>query len=324
MKRITAILCLGLLAIVPLRAELTGVIRIAGNPELADRVTYWANAFQQQHPGVRVETHLTGSDTGMAALDTGKADLALLGRSPTLIEIQAFEWIFHYKPTQVDVLTGSLDRPGRSPALVVFGHRDNPLRSLTLAQLEAIFGTEHRRSSSNLRTWGELGLTGEWANHAITLYAPDAMSGTGRFFRSVALGDSRMMNWEALTEFADSSKPDRPHDAARQILTALGKDRYGLAVASLGSADDRVRPLALAADVGSAPVFATRDTLVARKYLLTRAVTACCNRAPGAPLDPVVHEFLRFVLSPDGQQDRGDGYLPLATADAARERARLE
>ena len=322
MRLFAAFLYLGLCAAPPLHAELTGVIRIAGNPELASRVTYWTNGFQRQHPAVRVKAHLTGSDTGMAALYTGKADLALLGRSPTPIEIQAFEWVYRYQPTQIEVLTGSLDHPGRSPALVVFVHRDNPLRSLTLTQLEAIFGTEHRRSPENLRRWGQLGLTGDWAEHPINLYAPDAMSGTGRFFRYAVLGDSRMMNWEVLKEFTDSSQ--RPHNAGTQIVAALAADRYGLAVANLGYSDDRVRPLALAVDAGSAPVSATRDTLVTREYPLTRVVTALCNCAPGAPLDPLVREFLRFILSPGGQQDHADGYLPLAAADAARQRAKLE
>jgi phosphate transport system substrate-binding protein len=310
MKPVAALVCLSLVAALPLHAELTGVIRIAGNPELASRVSYWAEAFRRQYPAVRVETHLTGSDTGMAALYTGKADVALLGRSPTPIEIQAFEWIFRYKPTQVQVLTGGLDHPGRSPALVVFVHRDNPLCSLTLAQLEAVFGTEHRRSAGNLRTWGDLGLGGEWADRPITLYAPDAMSGTGRFFRHAVLGDSRMMNWEALTEFTDSADARTPHDASRQIIAALAGDRYGIAVTNLGFPDDRVKPLPLAIDAATAPVPATRDTVLAREYPLTRAVTACCNWPPGVPPDLAVSEFLRFVLSEEGQQDQGDGYLP--------------
>lgn len=218
MKTLALSLCGLLLAGLPLHAESTGVLRIAGNPELATRVAFWADAFHRQHPGVRVETHLTGSDTGMAALYTGKADIALLGRDPTLVEIQAFEWIYHYKPTQQKILTGSLDRPGRSPALVVFVHRDNPLRSLTLAQLEAVFGTEHKRSAGNIRTWGQLGLTGEWADRPISLYAPDAMSGTGRFFRHAVLGDSRMMNWAALTEFTDGTD----HDAGKKDHRGAG------------------------------------------------------------------------------------------------------
>ena len=298
-----------------------GVLHVAGNPEMSGVFARWSEAFQKSHPGVRVETHLTGSDTGMAMLYTGKADLALLGRSPTLSEIQAFEWIFRYKPAQVEILTGSLDQAGKSPALVLFVHRDNPLASLTLAQLDAIFGTEHRLAPTDIRTWGQLGLIGEWADKPIRLYAPDAMSGTGRFFRHVVLSDSRMMNWAQLTEFSDTGVPRAAtHDAGRQIIAALAQDRYGLAVASLGFGNAQVRPLA----VETVP--ATRDTLVTRQYPLTCAVSACFNRKPGTPADLLVLEFLRYILSREGQREvtPGDGYLPLTAALAAEQARRLE
>ncbi|MDB6113508.1 MAG: Phosphate transport system substrate-binding protein [Lacunisphaera sp.] len=297
------------------------VLRLAGNPEMSGVVARWSAEFQKEHPAVRVETHLSGSDTGMAALYTGRADLALLGRAPTASEIQAFEWIFHYKPAQMEIMAGSLDRAGKSPALVLFVHRDNPMANLTLAQLDAIFGTEHRFAPADLRTWGQLGLTGEWADKPIHLYAPDAMSGTGRFFRHVVLNDSRMMNWAQLTEFNDSAIPRKAtHDAGRQILAALAADRYGLAVASLDFAGAGVKAIALES------VSATRETVLSRQYPLTRAVLACYNRKPGMPADPLVDEFLRFILSREAQQTVASetGYLPLASNLAAEQLRRLE
>jgi phosphate transport system substrate-binding protein len=315
----------GLLLLLPFAAALTaaepapglsGVLRVAGNPETAAVVARWADAFHRQHPGVRIETHLTGSDTGMAALYTGEADLTLLGRAPTPSEIQAFEWIFHYKPAQVEIMTGSLDRAGRSPAPVLFVHRDNPLAQLSLAQLDAIFGTEHRRAPADIRTWGQLGLTGEWADKPLHLYAPDAMSGTGRFFRHVVLNDSRMMNWAQLREFSDTDVPRAAtHDAGRQILAALAADRYGLAVASLGFAQEGIRSVPLDG------ITATRESLIARQYPLTRAVLACFNRKAGAPADPLVAAFLRYILGSEGQQEisRAGAYLPLAPERAAEQ-----
>ena len=300
--------------------NLSGVLRVAGNPEMTALVERWSAAFRETHPAVRIETHLTGSDTGLAALYTGKANLALLGRTPTLSEIQAFEWVFHYKPVQVEIMTGSLDHAGRSPALIIFVHRENPLARLTLAQLEAIFGTEHRLSPANIRTWGQLGLTGEWADRAIHLYAPDAMSGTGRFFRHVVLNDSRMMNWVQLMEFTDTAVPlKRTHDAGQRIIAALAQDRSGLAVASLDFATGQVRALTVS-------VAATRETVMSREYPLSRAAIACYNRQPGAAPDPLVGEFLRFVLSPDGQRAVADeqGYLPLTTALAAEQARKLD
>jgi len=318
--RRAAIFCLFSLA-ATLGVAADGVLRVAGNPEMAAVVARWSAAFQQQHPGVRIETHFTGSDTGMAALYTGKTDLALIGRAPTPNEIQGFEWIFHYKPAQVEIMTGSLDRPGQSPAPVLFVHRDNPLDGLTLAQLDALFGTEHRLAPADIRTWGQLGLTGEWADKPVHLYAPDAMSGTGRFFRHVVLNDSRMMNWAQLTEFSDTDVPRAAtHDAGRQVLAALAADRYGLAVASLGFSPKNVRPLALDG------IAATRDSLVARRYPLTRTVTACFNRKPEAAVDPLVAGFLRYILSPAGQQEiaAASAYLPLTAELAADQTRRLD
>ncbi len=296
--------------------ELSGLLRVAGNPETAVVVSHWAEAFQRIHPQVKIETHLTGSDTGMAALYTGKADLALLGRAPTPSEIQAFEWIFHYQPAQVEVLTGSVDQAGKSPALVLFVQRDNPLAQLSLAQLDAVFGTEHRLAPADIRTWGQLGLTGEWTDKPIRLYGPDAMSGTGRFFRHVVLDDSRMMNWTQLTEFNDTGTPwQATNDAGRQIVAALAKDRHGLAVASLGFATPQVRALAIGG------VTANRDTIHTRRYPLSRAVLACFNRKPSAAVDPLTGAFLRYVLSPAGQQQikPDDGYLPLTSALAQQQ-----
>ena len=177
------------------------VVRVAGYPALAPLVARWAAGYEGAHPGVRVDVHMTGSDTGMAALYAGRADVALLGREPTAAEIQAFEWIFRRKPARFAILAGSTDTPGRSPALAVLVHRDNPLRALTLAQLEAILGTEHRLGPANIRTWGGLGLAGPWAERPIHLYLPDATSGTGRFLRNRVLGDSRLLAWDDLREF---------------------------------------------------------------------------------------------------------------------------
>jgi phosphate transport system substrate-binding protein len=295
------------------------VLRIAGNPEMAALVEGWSQGFKKLHPAVHFEIHLTGSDTGIAALYTDKADLALIGRTPTPVEIQAFEWIYRYKPASVEIATGSLDHPGQSPALVVFVHHDNPLASLTLAQLDALFGTEHRFAPADIRTWDQLGLTGEWAGRPIHLYATDAMSGTGRFFRHVVLNDSRMMNWAQLTEIADSGGVTQAtHNARQKILEALAHDRFGLAVASLGWNAPEVRPVALQSANNGAPVLATRASLIDRSYPLTRSALAYFNRNAGTPCDPLVREFLRYVLGPAGQAalQQGNDYLPLSPTAA--------
>jgi phosphate transport system substrate-binding protein len=293
-----------------------GVVRVWGNAQMKPLVQRWETGFHRSHRAIRVETELTGSDVGMAALYTGKADIAVLGRRITESEEKAFEWVFRYKPTRIEILNGSLDEAGKSPALVVFVHKDNPLAKLTLVQLASIFGHDAGSGETAIRTWGQLGLEGDWASQKISLYAPAAESGTGRFFRQAVLGGSNAMNWDALTEFAETVKPGPAvDDSGRRILAALAGDRHGIAVANLQPANTQVKPVALAALKGGPYLRATEATLIARTYPLTRSVYAYINRPPGEPVDPQVRAFLAHAFGIEGQQDvrRDTGYLPLAS-----------
>ncbi len=298
----------------------TKVIRLRGNADMQAIVRSWADGFMRGHPGVRVEVDLDGSDVGMSALYTGRADIALLGREAAAQELKAFEWIFRYRPARVEVMTGG-DQPGCSPALAFFVHRGNPLAQLTLAQADAIFSPERRRGApSALHTWGELGLKGEWAAQPIRLYAPDTESGTGRFFRAAVLGDSRKLYWDRITEFTDSAPLENPsHDASDKIIAALAQDRFGLAVTGAGPGHTTVKTLRLGADDGSAPVEVSAENVASRRYPLARPVYAYFNRAPGEVMDPVLAGFLSYVLSAAGQAAvrASNHYLPLDPAQAA-------
>lgn len=291
------------------RERVEGELRIWGNPEMLPLLERWEKAFQKSHPQVRFVNRLDGSDVGMAGLYTGRADIVLLGRSARASEVKAFEWIYRYQPARVEVMGGSLAQPGRSPALVAYVHRDNPVSRLSLAQIDAAFSAERLRGASAAAlTWGALSLTGEWAARPVHLYTVDTESGTGRYFREEALMNSRKLNWESLQEFADHVPS---HDAGRQALDALAADRDGLAVAD-GPAPARVRALALQLADG-ASVEATRESLIARRYPLARGIYAYFNRRPGTSLDAVTSAFLAYVLSQEGQREilPGDAYLPL-------------
>jgi phosphate transport system substrate-binding protein len=278
--------------------------------------------FRSHHPDVRFETRLMGTGTAMAGLYTSVADVAFMGRAGTAKEIMAFEWVFRYKPLGIEVMTGSLDVPGKSPALVVFVHKDNPISRLTLAQLDAIFGCEHLRGASR---WGQLGLKGEWANQPIRGYGYDAETGTGSFFQQVALNNSRKWNWDGVKEFKDIEKPDGSvYDSGQQILDALSMDRHGIGVSNPRYVNPRVKPIALASQ--ESYFQATKDNLIQRKYPLTRIVPAYINQAPDKPIDPKVKEFLRYILSREGQQDilRDEGYLPLNREALRQQLKKLE
>jgi phosphate transport system substrate-binding protein len=301
----------------------TKILRLAGPRVLHPLAESWAAGFRAAHPEVKLELSFRGTDVGFAALTTGLADIVLAGREIAAQEQKAFEWVFRYKSSCVEVATGGV-APGCSLALAFYVHRDNPLAQLTLAQADAAFGMEHLRGApSAIRTWGDLGLKGEWAARPIRLYAPHMESGTGRFFREAVLGGSRKLRWEALAEFSDTSTHVNPtHDASRKVLAALARDRFGMAVAAVAPGDLPVQALSLA--IGSESVPATADNIASRRYPLARPVYAYFNRAPGEAVDPLLASFLRDVLGEAGQQTvaHEGRHLPLPAALRA-EQARL-
>jgi len=301
-------------SLAPYRPEqqISGTLRSWGNDRMQPLMTRWEEGFRKHHPAVRFETSLSGSGTAIAGLYTGVADIALMGRSASSTENMAFEWVFRYKPLGVQVSTGSLAVPGKSYAPVVFVHKDNPLSQLTLAQLDAAFGCEHLRGSKNFTAWGDLGLTGEWSARPIHAYGPDIQSFTASFFREVVLKGSYKWTCD-LKELRDE-----------QVLGALAADRAGIAYSTLGYQNQEVKPVALSAEDGRSYYSPTIENVRERKYPLTRATWVFVNRTPDRPLDPRVKEFLRYVLSRDGQRDveKERDYLPLP-ADALLAQLRL-
>ncbi len=287
---------------------------------------YWQTGFIRHHPRIRFETNLLGTGTAMAGLYTSVADIALMGRESTAKEVQAFEWVFKYKPLGAEVATGSRAAPGKSFAVAVFVHRDNPISRLTVAELDAIFGSEHLRGARSIRTWGDLGVSGEWKDKPIMTYGYDVETHTALFLKRSVLDGSDKWTCE-LKEFADLAGPDGSLiDAGRRSLDALAKDRFGIAFSNLAFMNAQVKPLALAAVDGGPYYEATNENLIQRRYPLTRAALIYVNRLPGQPLNPNVKEFLRYVLSEEGQRDvmREKDFLPLSEAVVREELKKLE
>ncbi len=286
-------------------------------------VSSWEEGFRKYHPGVQFENRMYGTASAMGALYASVGDLAIMGREIWPSETTTFEKVFQYPPLGVDITTGSLDIRNMDFALNVFVHQDNPLIRLTMTQVDGVFGSEHRRGPQNIRTWGELGLTGEWKDKPIRVYGFPAHRGFAVFFEDAALGGSHKWNCD-MKEFADLRQPDGSLvDGGQQILDALSQDRYGIAYSNLRYRNAQVKPLALAPVDGGPYYEATKENLIQRKYPLTRFITTFVNRAPGRPLDPKVKEFLRYILSREGQQAivRDGNYLPLSE-DAIRAQLR--
>jgi phosphate transport system substrate-binding protein len=307
-------------------SAVAGTVRIWGHPHMSGVTKGWAEGFARFHPGAKVEAKLMGSDTAVPGLYSGKADIALLGRENNITDDNGFSRPKQYKFTRFELMNGSLDAPGKSDALVVFVHKDNPLARLTLAELDAIVGCERRRGAAPIRTWGDLGVGGEWASRPIRVHAYGADTGKGIYFQHVVMRDSRKMNWERITEYEDRRRPDRSvARAGERIVAAVEGDRYALGISGARFANDRVKALALAGDGGGTYYAPTRETLVARTYPLARSTYALVDVAPGKPMDPKVREFLRYALSREGQADveRDRGYLPLSAAVLAEQRGRI-
>jgi phosphate transport system substrate-binding protein len=313
------------------RRQVSGTIRIWGHRNqphdfTGGLVKRWEESFRKYQPEVTFETQLRGNASAIGGLYTMAADVAFMSREIWPIETDGFEQGLGYKPFSVEVATGSLANPNQDFALVIFVHRDNPLSRMTLAQLDAIFGADHRRGLKSISAWGDLGLRGEWEDKPVDLYGFAIDSDFSQFFEQAVLNGSRKWNCK-LREFTDTKNPDGSRlDAGRQILDALAKDRYGIAISGLAYGNASVKPIAIGSDKGGPYYLATPGTLIDRKYPLARTPYLFVRRAPGQPIDPKIDEFLHFVLSREGQEGviRDGGYLPLNGDAVRRQREKLQ
>jgi phosphate transport system substrate-binding protein len=315
---------------------------------LAGVLASWEEGFRKIHPEIRFEDHLPTSDAAIPALVTGAADLAPDGGEATLTETLSFFETFGYHLTDITVATGAFDVEGRSNGIVVFVNADNPITQLTIKQLDGIFGAERtagmrgfqwtpsdgRGQDQNIRTWGQLGLTGEWADKPIQTYG-HAPSGTTRFFQWKVLhnGDKWNPNYREYVEtgskmIADEDRSEQRMGLRHMLADELARDRYGIAWSVMPQARSAagIKPVALAEREGGSYVLPSKSSFQDRSYPLVRNIYIYVNRAPGHALDPKLHEFLRYVLSREGQQivARNGNYLPLTALVAREQLAKLE
>jgi phosphate transport system substrate-binding protein len=312
-----------------LARKLSGALRVSGSDQMAALMQRWELGFRKLHPAVHFETWLRGSGSGMYGLEMRTADISLMGRPIHPYErygVYERAWVY---PVEIEVATGSFDRPHKSPAYAVFVHKSNPLARMTLQQLDAVFGAERgggwkaltwdetgaRKRDQSLRTWGQLGLTGEWADRPIHPYGPPNLgAGAITAFQAMVMGGGAIFN-EDLREYADR----------RQMIEELEKDPQGIAYAALRYRSDAVKPLALAADAAGPYVELSRTSAADRSYPLARPVyiyyTIDNDRTEIATprVKPIVAEFLRYVLSKQGQQavEQEGSYLPIRAVVAA-------
>ncbi len=307
----------------------------------------WETAFQTFEPDVRFDDKLPTSDAAIPALVTGAGDLAPDGGEPIITETLSFYETYGYNLTSVTIASGAYDVEGHSNGLVIYVNKDNPITKLTMQQLDGIFGTERtgglvgfkwmlsggRGPESNIRTWGQLGLTGAWADKPIQTYG-HAPSGTSRFFQWKVLHNSDKWNPNYREYVETGSKMIGDDDPRQQgglhhmLADELARDKYGIAWTVLPQAHDvaGIKAIALADHDGGPYVMPSRESFQNRTYPLVRSIYMYVNRAPKQPLDPKLKEFLRFILSRDGQDivAKDGGYLPLPPRVVQEQLAKLD
>ncbi len=274
---------------------ISGKLSSVGSDTLNNLMTYWAEEFKNIYPNVSVEIEGKGSSTAPPALIAGTAQLGPMSRKMKAEEVDAFEKKYGYKPRIVAV---AID------ALAVYVNKDNPIQSLTLQQIDSVFSSTRKRGGQPITTWGQLGLTGEWANKPISLYGRNSASGTYGFFKEHALQNG---------DYKGSVK-EQPGSAS--VVQGVEKELGGIGYSGIGYRTSGVRPVPIVDKSG--PVEATQDNAESFKYPISRYLYIYINANPSTGPDPLVKEFIRFVLSKQGQQDTAkDGYFPLPAKKAA-------
>jgi phosphate transport system substrate-binding protein len=317
---------------------LSGTIRSWGHGFLRPMMKLWEEGFRTYHPEIHFDDKLVTSAAAIASLYTQRADLGVLAREITPPEVAAYEKVAGQKLTPVTVLTGSYDNQDKIMALGIFVNTANPLARLTFVQLDAIWGAEHKRGApENIRTWDQLGLGGEWMGKAIHPYSGLAFEAPAYFFSQTVMKGSVLWN-EALRQceniedeipsHGDEKNPPvitRHADAYQQVVDAVAGDPQGIGLAGAGYRNPHAKLVALAVQDGGPYVEATKENVANRTYPLGRPVRFYINNGPAIPANPLVVEFLRYVLSREGQAQvlqEGD-FLPLTTAVAREELKKL-
>ena len=273
----------------------SGNLNSIGSDTLNNLMTLWAEGFKKAYPNVNIQIEGKGSSTAPPALIEGTAQIGPMSRPMKSEEIDAFEKKFGYKPTEVKV---AID------ALAVFAHKDNPVKGLSMVQVDAIFSKTRKKGGDDLTEWGQLGLN-DWKGRQISLFGRNSASGTYGFFQENAL---------AKGDYKPTVK-EQPGSSA--VVQGVGADPYAVGYSGIGYKTSGVRALPIAGDDGTF-YEANYDNALSGDYPLARFLMVYVNKKPGQALDKLTLEFLKFVLSKEGQVIvEKDGYYPMPAEVAA-------
>ena len=276
-----------------------GAIKSVGSDTMNNMMALWGEGFKAAYPNVTIEIEGKGSATAPPALIAGTATFGPMSRTMKDKEVDDFEKAFGFKPSFVET---SIDM------LALYVHKDNPIKSLTLQQVDAIFSSTRKGGlEKEIKTWGDLGLEGEWADKPISLYGRNSASGTYGYFKEHALfkGDFK------------STVKEQPGSSA--VVQGVASDRYAIGYSGIGYKTADVLAVPLAHDAKSKPIAAVPENAYSGEYPMARFLYIYINLKPNTELDPLRREFLRYLFSKDGQEQViKDGYFPVTAAIAKR------
>ena len=327
------------------RRQVKGTLRVWGSNYIVDGNVgrYWEELFRKYHPEARFDWHMKTTSAAVPSLVFGVSDLGM-GRKITFQEQQLFERYFDRSPLEIEIATGSYDVPGWNPGFGVVVNSQNPINEITMAQLDGVFGSERdggwegtswrpswtRGPEKNIRTWGQLGLTGEWADKPINIYGL-----TPRYHQATEISDRVLQGsdkWnERLKTYANFVS--KKGSLERGMNEDLAADKYGMGIVAApttnltgGKAQPTQKVLALAAKPGGRAVPYTLDTVQDRSYPFYDSIYAYFDREPGKPMNPATEEFVRLIVSRQGQDAvmRDGKYLPLTAGVAGEQWKRLQ
>jgi phosphate transport system substrate-binding protein len=275
----------------------SGNLKSIGSDTLNNLMTLWAEGFNAKYPAVKIEIEGKGSSTAPPALVAGTSHFGPMSRSMKGAEVDAFEKKYGYKPTAIRTAVD---------ALAVYVHKDNPIKCMTMQQVDAVFSkTRKGGADKDLTTWGQLGMTGEWASKPISLYGRNSASGTYGYFKEVALFNG---------DYKDSVK-EQPGSST--VVQGVASDKFAMGYSGIGYKTADVRAVPLAAKAGDKCYEATADEAYAGNFPLARFLYVYLNVNPNQKLDPLRGEFVRYVFSKEGQLATvKDGYFPVTNAIA--------
>ncbi len=273
----------------------SGNIKSIGSDTLNNLMTLWSEGFRSNYPAVKIEIEGKGSSTAPPALIEGTAQFGPMSREMKSKEIDEFEKKFGYKPARI---RAAVD------ALAVFVHKDNPIASLTLQQVDAIFSKNRKGGHpADITKWGDLGLTGEWADKPISIYGRNSASGTYGYFKEVGLFHG---------DFKDSVK-EQPGSSA--VVQGIATDKYAIGYSGVGYKTADVKTVPIAAAAGKKAFDANAENAYSGDYPLARFLYIYLNQNPNQSIDPLRGEFIRFIFSREGQQIViKDGFYPVTNA----------